>query len=881
MRTIGHFLSLGLLLAVAAPLHAQHGLADGGTYDPRVPTPEAMLGYRLGERFTPHHMLMRYLEQLATTSARVRLDTVAHTFEGRELMRVVLTSEANRQRLDAIRRDAQTLFDPRRADAAELRALVARAPSVAWLGYSVHGGEASGVEAAIGVLYQLAAGTDAQTRMILDSVVVLIDPVQNPDGHERHVQDVMRMRSAFGVPTLPAAMIHTGTWPGPRTSHYYFDLNRDWFIHSHPETVGRVRTFMEWAPHVAVDLHEMGSNSTYFFAPPMEPINANVPQSVRDWWDIYAAANAEAMARHGWSFFRREGYDEFYPGYGVSWPVLNGAIGMTYEQASSAGGAIRRIDGTVITLREAVMHHYTTSMATLLTTARRRQQRVRDYLAFRQSAIHEQQRGPMRAIVFARDDDGRADSLAQRLIANGITVQRLRGAANLRNATPFAGNSSRNARVGEGAYVVDLAQPQGRMAKALLEPEAWLDSLFITEELASRETSQPNRFYDITAWSLPYLFRVNAWTVSAPPDGLEVVDAARAAPGAAQPPRAGYGYAFRAGSETSLRMLAALLADSVRVSYARRSFRVGERSFPNGAFIVRAASNHEGVHETVRKHAAASGPEVIALSSAMVDEGTDLGSNSVIPVRPPRVALVGGPGISGNSFGFAWYAFDQRLRYPVATVSAASLTNALDDVNVVVVPSVQAPVLDRELGDGGRQRLGDWVRAGGVLITLDGGTSWLANERLGLSRLRVRSDTVRADTARADSTRRDAPAGAPLPAVVPGAIVRVQADTLSPLLAGIGTDNFGVLVFSDRVLRAPRDFRPGEIVLRYAPAAQLRIAGYLWPEVPARLAGTPYLWTERVGRGRVIAFAGDPNFRDLWRGLLPLFANAVFLGGSF
>ncbi|HEX6065560.1 MAG TPA: M14 family zinc carboxypeptidase, partial [Longimicrobiales bacterium] len=851
MRSIGQFLSLGLLLAGAAPLHAQHGLAGGGTYDPRVPTPQAVLGYPLGERFTPHHMLMRYLERLAASSARVRLDTVAHTFEGRELMRVVLTSEANRQRLDAIRRDAQTLFDPRRTDAAELRALVARAPSVAWLGYSVHGGEASGVEAAIGVLYQLAAGTDAETRLVLDSLVVLIDPVQNPDGHERHVQDVMRMRSAFGVPTLPAALIHTGTWPGPRTSHYYFDLNRDWFIHSHPETVGRVRTFMEWAPHVAVDLHEMGSNSTYFFAPPMEPINANVPQSVRDWWDIYAAANAEAMARHGWSFFRREGYDEFYPGYGVSWPVLNGAIGMTYEQASSAGGAIRRIDGTVITLRDAVMHHYTTSMATLLTTARRRHERVRDYLAFRQSAVSEHLRGPMRAIVFARDEDGRADSLAQRLIANGIAVHRRRGAAALRGATAFAGNS-RGARVASDAYVVDLAQPQGRMAKALLEPEAQLDSLFITEELASRETSQPNRFYDITAWSLPYLFRLHAWTVSALPDGLEAVDAVRAAPGVAPPPRATYGYAFAAGSEASLRMLAALLADSVRVSYARRSFRVGERGFPKGAFLVRVTSNGESVHEVVRRHAAATGAQVTALGSAMVDEGTDLGSNSVIPLRRPRVALVGGPGVSGNSFGFAWYAFDQRLRYPVATVSAAALTNALDDVDVVVIPSVQAPVIDRELGDSGRQRLGEWLRAGGVLITLDGGTSWLANERLGLSRLRLRSDTARADSARAD-----APAGAPLPAIVPGAIVRVQADTLSPLLAGIGAESFGVLVFSDRVLRAPRDFRPGEIVLRYAPAAQLRIAGYLWPEVPARLAGTPYLWTERVGRGRVIAFAGD------------------------
>jgi hypothetical protein len=858
-------------LVPATPLVAQHALATGGFYDPKVPPPRAVLGYDVGERFTPHHMLMRYLDRLAATSSRIRLDTVGHTFEGREVMRVIITSEANRQRLEEIRRDAQRLFDPRNASDAELRAIVERMPSVAWLGYSVHGGEASGVEAGIGVMYQLAAGTDAETRLILDSLVVIIDPSQNPDGHERHVQDVTRLRGTLGVPTSPFAMIHQGNWPGPRTSHYYFDLNRDWFMHSHPETQGRVRTFMEWAPHVAVDLHEMGSSSTYFFAPPMEPFNKNVPQVIKDWWNIYAAANAEAMSRHGWSFFRREGYDEFYPGYGVSWPVLNGAVGMTYEQASSAGGAVRTNDGTVLTLRDAAMHHYATSMATLLTTARRRRDRVRDYLAFKQSAITDHQRATMRAIVFERDSHGRADSLAQRLIANGIEVRRLRSGTTLRNATPFTTNTTRSAVVRPGAYVVDLAQPQGRLAKALLEPDAQLDSVFISEEMESRETNQPSRFYDITAWSLPYLFRLNAWSVGAVPESLENVSATRASAAGQTLPRATYGYAFKAGSEASLRMLAGLLSDSVRVWYARRSFRAATASFPNGAFVVRVASNDTRVHDVVRKHAAASGADVTALGSAMADEGTDLGSNSVIPIRQPRVALLGGPGVQGNSFGFAWYAFEQRLRFPIATVAAASLVNALDDVNVLVVPSVQAATLDRELGDVGRQRLGDWVRGGGVLITLDGGTSWLANERLGITRLRLRTDTTRADSV----------AGAPLPMTVPGAIVRVTADTLSPLLAGVDETSFGVLVFSDRVLRTPRDFRPGEVVLRYAPRGQLRIAGYLWPEVPARLAETPYLWTERVGRGRVIAFAGDPNFRDLWRGLLPIFANAVFLGGSY
>jgi hypothetical protein len=256
----------------------------------------------------------------------------------------------------------------------------------------------------------------------------------------------------------------------------------------------------------------------------------------------------------------------------------------------------------------------------------------------------------------------------------------------------------------------------------------------------------------------------------------------------------------------------------------------------------------------------------------MADSGTDLGSNSVIPLQAPHVALVGGSPISGNSFGFAWYAFDQRLGYPVTTVNASSLdAPLLQNVDMLVIPSVTPAELERILGEAGKDRIIAWVRNGGRLITLDGATSWLASPNLNLSRLRVRRDTTRADSV----------GGAPLPGTIPGAIVRVTADTLSPLLAGVFQTEFPVLANSDRVYTIPKDLRSGEAVVRYAEAPRLRLSGYLWPEMPERLALSPYLWTERVGRGRIIAFAGDPNFRDLWRGLLPLFANAVLLGPSF
>jgi hypothetical protein len=326
-----------------------------------------------------------------------------------------------------------------------------------------------------------------------------------------------------------------------------------------------------------------------------------------------------------------------------------------------------------------------------------------------------------------------------------------------------------------------------------------------------------------------------------------------------------HGYAFAPGSDASVRLLAQLLHTGVRVVYAQKAFRVGGASFPQGAFIARVDGNDSSLHATVSRLTDATGAEVVALMTGAVDEGTDLGSNSVLTVTAPRVAMLGGAPVNGNAYGFAWYQFDERLHYPVAGIGASAIAGGLlSEFDVLVVPS--AGGLDGALGTGGLDELQRWVRRGGVLITLENATSWLASERSGLSRLRP-------------AAVRDS--GPALPINNPGAIVRAYADTLSPLLAGVRTTEWMVPVSGNRVFIAPRDARAGEVVLRYAPADRLRVAGYLWPEAPSRLAGTPVLWTERVGNGRVIAFSHDPNFRDLWRGHLALFANAVFLGGAF
>jgi hypothetical protein len=850
---------------------AQHGLANGGPYDPGIPTPSSVLGYELGERFTPHHLIVRYTEALASASPRMRLDTVAYSHEGRAVLLATVTSEANQARLDEIRRAAARLADPRGASSSELERLVATTPTIVWLGYTVHGNEASGVEAALATLYELTAGQGAETRMMLDSVVVLIDPVQNPDGHERHVMQSMWDRGRFPDPD-PRSMQHAQIWQGSRTNHYLFDLNRDWLVHAHPETRGRMEVFTTWYPHVAADLHEMGSNTTYFFAPPMPPVHENVHPLIWKGWDRFSRGNAEAFGAEGLGFFTREGFDEFFPGYGPSWPIMSGAIGMTYEQASSRGGEIRRDDGTVLTLREATQGHYLASLATLRTAATFRTERVSDYLAFRQAAVRDNAGSPMRTVAFADDGQGRAAALAELLGRHGIEVGRLTGPEDVR-ATAYGTDRAERVRLPAGSYVVDLAQPQGVLARTLLEPEAVLDPAFVAEELARRQAGERSRFYDLTGWALPYLYRVDAWWTGQALGRAEPVTAPvgtnpTGAAGVPAPERAGYAYAFAPGDEASLRLLAALLADDVRVRHAPRAFRAGGVTFPHGAFLVVVTRNDADIHDLVRERARETGARVAAIHNALVEAGPDLGSSSVRPVPNPRVALVGGEGVSAYSFGAAWHTFDELLGYPVTRIQLAGLARAVDDFDVVVIPSAYG--VQSTLSEAGRDALRRWVQNGGVLITLDAATTWVASDE-GIGRLRTTRVTERAD----------GEAGAPLPASVPGAILRAEADTLSPLLAGVVHSELPVLLFGSTVYETPADVRPGEVVLRLVAEDRLRLAGYLWPEVPARLAGTPYLWTERVGTGRVIGFAGDPNFRGMMRGSLPLFANAVFLGGTW
>ncbi|RLC55153.1 MAG: zinc carboxypeptidase, partial [Chloroflexi bacterium] len=423
MKRILSTMALSLCLLPAGVEAQTAGSFDwfpGGTYDSSIPTPASFLGYAIGYDFTPHHRLKAYLEAVAAASDRVSLGSYGLTNEGRDLMLLTITSPANHARLEEIRLNMGVLADPRGVDQTELDAIIQGSPTVAWLSYSVHGSESAGTEAAILTVYQLAAGTDAVTTNILDEVVVIIDPLANPDGRERVVHSFQKRRGMTYTDN-PSGWEHGSDWPGGRTNHYYFDLNRDWSWQTQVETQQRTIEYLRWNPVVHVDFHEMGGDS-YFFFPAATPVHKSIPSVTMKWQGIYGEGNAEAFDQFGWPYYTKIGFDMYYPGFGDSWPSMLGAVGMTYEQGggSSVGIEIKREDGTTHSLRQRAHGHFTASMATLKTTAERRQERMADFLAFFRHALALGD-GPVSTYAFVPDTDPyNADRLVKLLTRQGI-----------------------------------------------------------------------------------------------------------------------------------------------------------------------------------------------------------------------------------------------------------------------------------------------------------------------------------------------------------------------------------------------------------------------------------------------------------------------------
>jgi hypothetical protein len=883
-----------LILAIAGPVAAQEpfDFYARGPYRSAVPRPEAITGYAAGEQHTMYAVMQHYLDTLvATAPDRVRIETWGRTTEYRPIRALIISDPANLAKLDAIRTGLAELADPRKTSAARA-AQIAQGPAVALFQYSVHGDEPAGFEAAMQVAYQLAASDEPQTLEILKSVVLVLNPSANPDGHERFAAWYNSV--AVGA-DHPFAFEQNEPWSiTGRYSHYRFDMNRDLLAQSQPEVRAMMDGVLRWHPQVFVDHHS--TTPTFFFPPVAQAVNTNLPAQTTKWFETYGRGNAAAFDRYGWQYFVRGVFDFFYVGYWDEWSTFQGATGMTYETDGGPEFRKRRDDGSISTFRDGIAHHFIASLATLETTAKHRQSRLLDYYDFRRSALTEAGADRMKRVVIVPGNDPQsAAHVVGLLLRNGIEVTRLRQSIASRSAHSYL--SPRSPGAGRtfpaGSYVIDLNQPQRRIAKAMLEPEAELQRTFVERELAKfhrnrRRGEEADKeeygFYDITAWSLPLTFNLDAyWTEDAGAAGEAVTDTVVPAPPA--PARAASAYVFPNDRPGAARLAIALEAEGFRLAVAMRPIRADGRTYPRGTFVARPQRNTATLHERIAALGPSFGVAVAPVQTAFPDTGDiGIGSGEVVALRAPTILVAAGDGVSETSYGWLWHFLARELNAPFTPVSLRAIGRMgdLQSFNVLIIPDGSGTRMRRELGDDGVEKLKAWVRSGGVLIGYGGAGDVAAHKDVGLSTIA----SVAPDSGtKADSTAPgDEPAlisnTAPArdrPEWIPGAIFRATLDTTHWLTLGYERNRIPVFIDGDTFWKPSKS---GANAATFTdPVDSLVLSGFTWPDNTARLLkGTTWAAVENQGSGRVVLFLSDPLFRAFWRGPARMLTNAILIG---
>ncbi|MFN2286918.1 MAG: M14 metallopeptidase family protein, partial [Chromatocurvus sp.] len=838
-----------------------------GTYRADIPSVESVLDYPSGEHITWSADVRRYFEALqASAPQRIKLVPYATSWEGRELFYAVITAPDNMQRLDEIRSDMQRLRDPRSTSADEAAAIIDSTPAVTWLAYGVHGNEISPSDAAMVTAYHLLASEgDTRLTAILEQSVVIIVPVQNPDGRDRFIQRFITARG-LQPDADPLSAEHNEPWPSGRTNHYLFDLNRDWFIRTQPETRGHADAVLEWLPVAFVDLHEMGSDSTYFFAPEAEPYNPHLATGQRSNLTDFGKNNARWFDRFGIDYFTREVFDAFYPGYGASWPSYFGSTAMTYEQASARGKRVRQYHGELLTFGETVRNHMITSLATAETVADKRRQLLQTFYEYQVSAVREGETGDIRSYILPpQEDQPGVDRLASLLVEQGVEVGRSQ-ARFTACGTQYPG----------GSVVIDLAQPAKRLIRTLMDPQVSMPADFLAEQERLQGKRLPDVIYDVTAWSLPLMLNVRADACGRSLDVETRAVSAAPVAGKVEGGKASVAYLVPWGSGPATRFLSAALQADLEVSSADAPFVTADQKFPGGSLIVPVLDNPEDLHERVAALAEKTGAGVVATDSSWVTEGPSFGSERVVRLSAPRVAIAWDEPTRAYSAGNARFVIEQQFDYPVTAIRTADLADAdLANYQVLVLPETDAGGYLAVLGEQGRDNLRGWVERGGVLVTLGNATRLVADPGADLLAIQREyaavppvddEDTVPDDATTVPGTHLDATSYAESirpreadPESLGGALLRARVDPDHWLGAGVARELNVLARGSD--IYTPIRLDEGTNVARFAGPDDLLASGYVWEENRAQLAYKPFVVAQPRGAGFVIAFTQDPTVR--------------------
>lgn len=815
----------------------------------QLQSPEEFLGYEPGTRWTPHHKIMDYFNHVAQESPMVTLHQYGESYENRELVYVVISSAENHQNLDEIRLNNLKLTGLENGNPINNQKVIV------WLSYNVHGNEASSSEAALKTIYALIS----EKTEWLNEVIVIMDPMVNPDGRDRYVN---WYRSVAGDNFNPKheAREHREPWPGGRTNHYYFDLNRDWAWQTQKESRQRLKVYQEWMPHIHVDFHEQSYRSPYYFAPAAKPFHRAITDWQSELQETIGRNHADYFDEEGWLYFTGEIFDLFYPSYGDTWPIFNGAIGMTYEQAGGgfAGLGVYKPEGDTLTLNDRLTHHFITGLSTVEVAAENRARIIEEFRSYFDTSQNNPA-GTFKSFVIKKSSNpDHVTRLLQYLAAQKI---KFGIAARNENSNGYNFQTGENGRfsVEEGDFIINTNQPKGVLVRVLFEPKP---------ELTDSIT------YDITAWEAHYAFGVEGFASTALISSRPVAPVTEpvVSPGIEKL----YAYLAKWNSLEDLQFLTRLLEQNIKVRFAENAFSIDGRSYEAGTLIIARNGNNKAetdFDETVKNTADEFNRILTPVETGFVDSGNDFGSSSVRLLQKPNVALLAGDGTRSNSVGFIWHFFDQQIDYPLTLVNANDISSfPWHEYQVLILPAGSyRDILTEDVMDD----LKSWIRNGGKLIALENANNFLANqEGFNIQEKKEEEETEPDENPDERLIKYGESERMRISDSNPGSVFEITIDNSHPLAFGYGESYMSLKTGSSAFDYLENGWNVG---VAKEDAHRSGFTGY---RAKQDLENTLTFGVQNMGRGSVIYMIDNPLFRGFWHNGKLLFGNAVFLVGN-
>ena len=803
------------------------------SFSQTIKSPEEFLGYKIGTQFSRHADVVAYFKHVAENSEWVTYTEYGKTNERRPLTYAIVTTPQNQNNIENIRLNQLKNAGVESGSASPDKAIV-------WLSYNVHGNEASSTEASMITLYELITNK----KEWLENTVVIIDPCINPDGRDRYANWYNKVK-ATPYDTNPDAEEHNEPWPGGRANHYLFDLNRDWAWATQVETRQRLKVYNSWMPHIHVDFHEQGINEPYYFAPAAEPFHSIITPFQRNFQTLIGKNHAKYFDQNGWLFFTRERFDLLYPSYGDTYPTYTGSMGMTYEQAGggSAGLGIKKSDGSILTLVDRVAHHFTTGISTVeMASANIEKLNTEFAKYFSASNVKYKnftlsgEKDHLQALIDLLDVHGIQYTFAESGKSTGYNYT----------------TGKQETLTYDEAINISTDQPKGKLVHVLFEPEAALSTPLT---------------YDITAWSLPYAYGLNAVANTKPATGgtfkskMPMLNTlSKTAPG----------YLSKWNSMTDAKFLSALLQATIKVRFSEREFVIDDITYPAGTLIITRSDNNvlENFDDVLIQIANKFNRTLTPASTSFASSGPDFGSPYVKLINKPRIAVFTGEQTSSLSYGATWQFFEQQLEYPITSIAVSEADRVnWSDYDVLVMPNGRYKLSENTLS-----QLKSWVRTGGNLIAVDGALKLFADtEGFNLKTVQLESpkskDSIISKLIPYADREMDSSKS-----LISGSIFKTDVDSTHPLAFGYENTYYSLKIGDDAYSLLDEGYN-----VAYLNNSPQSTSGFAGNEALNKLKNSLIFGVEPIGRGTITYMVDDPLFRAFWENGKLFFANALFI----